>query len=54
MPKLRIFDVAKMSFNAIRDNKFLEKISEYTVLFVQLMFNMVKHTHLAFARDTSI
>ena len=30
-----IFNVAKMSFNAIRENKILAKISEFTV--VQLM-----------------
>ena len=28
---LRILDVANMSFNAIRENKILAKISEFTV-----------------------
>ena len=30
MPKSRIFNVANMSFNAIRENKILAKISEFT------------------------
>ena len=30
-PKLRIFNVANMPFNAIRENKILAKISEFTV-----------------------
>ena len=32
MPFSRIFNVANMSFNAIRKNKILAKISEFTVL----------------------
>ena len=32
MLKLRIFNVANMSFNAFRENKILAKISEFTVL----------------------
>ena len=31
MPKSQMFDVANMSFNAIRENKILAKISEFTV-----------------------
>ena len=31
MPLSRIFNVANMSFNAIRGNKILAKISEFTV-----------------------
>ena len=31
MPKPRTFDVANMSFNAIRENKILAKISEFTL-----------------------
>ena len=31
MPKSGIFDVTNMSFNAIRENKILIKISEFTV-----------------------
>ena len=31
MPLSRIFKVAKMSFNAIRENEILAKISEFTV-----------------------
>ena len=34
MPLLLIFNVANMSFNAIRKNKILPKISEFTVEFV--------------------
>ena len=32
MPKLEILNVANMSYNAIRENKILAKISEFTVL----------------------
>ena len=32
MPFSRIFIVANMSFNAIRENKILAKISEFTVI----------------------
>ena len=32
MPKSRSFNVANMSFNAIRENKILSKISEFTVI----------------------
>ena len=32
MPKSRIFNVANMSFKALRKNKILAKISEFTVL----------------------
>ena len=32
MPLLRFFNVANMSFNAIRDNKILTKIPEFTVV----------------------
>ena len=32
MPKSRIFNVANMSFNAIREIKILTKISEFTVV----------------------
>ena len=32
MPKSRIFNVANMPLNAIRENKILVKISEFTVL----------------------
>ena len=45
MPKLQIFNVAKMFFNAIRENKILEKISEFTVLvalYVKLKINTSK------------
>ena len=31
MPQLLIFNVANMSFNAIRQNKILAKISEFTI-----------------------
>ena len=31
MPLSRIFNVENMSFNAIRENKFNAKISEFTV-----------------------
>ena len=31
MPKLRIFNVANMSFNALRENKIIAKNSEFTV-----------------------
>ena len=31
MPKLQIFNVANKSFNAIRENKILTKISKFTV-----------------------
>ena len=31
MPKLRIYNVANMSYSAIRENKILAKISEFTV-----------------------
>ena len=31
MPKSRIFNVANMPFNAIRENKILAKTSEFTV-----------------------
>ena len=31
MPKLLIFSVANMSFNTIRENKILAKISGFTV-----------------------
>ena len=31
MPKLLIFNMENMSFNAIRENKILAKISEFTV-----------------------
>ena len=32
MPKLRISNTENMSFNAIRENKILAKISEFTVI----------------------
>ena len=32
MPKLHIFNIPNMSFNAIRENKILVKISEFTIL----------------------
>ena len=31
MPLSRIFNIENMSFNALRENKILEKISEFTV-----------------------
>ena len=31
MPKSRIFSVANMSFNAIRENKLFAKFSEFTI-----------------------
>ena len=33
MPKSRFLNVANMSFNAIRENKILAKISDFTVLY---------------------
>ena len=38
MPESRIFSVANMSFNAIHKNKFLTKISEFTVDKLKICF----------------
>ena len=37
MSKSRILNVANVSFNGIRENKILAKISEFTVLLKNLM-----------------
>ena len=37
MPKSRIFNVANMSVNTIRENKILAKISEFTVAAYQVL-----------------
>ena len=33
MPKSRVLDVGNISFNVIRENKIIAKISEFTVSF---------------------
>ena len=38
MPKAQIFNVANMSFKAIRENKILTKISEFTVPVFSVQF----------------
>ena len=38
MPLWRIFYVENMSFNAIRENKILAKISEFTVLILIMQY----------------
>ena len=50
MPKLQVFNIANMSFNAIRENKILAKISRFTVPFnKEKPFSLIEqsyHTHL--------
>ena len=41
MSKSRFCNVANVSFNGIRENKILAKISEYTVLLKNLMVQIV-------------
>ena len=48
MPKSRIFTIANMSFNAIRENKILAKISEFTVLEHSFLEKQVNQNHLYF------
>ena len=54
MPKSQIFNIANMSFNAIRENKMLAKISEFTVPFIKKKpFSLIEqsyHTHLNLIR----
>ena len=40
MPQLRIFNVANMSFKAVRENKIIAKIPEFTVFDVDLAFRL--------------
>ena len=55
MPWSRIFNVVNMSFNAIRENKILAKISEFTELacFVSCL-NVVSESDPLFIRSRCV